>query len=54
MMRAAAAAGSPRTCQMETRLFERYGAGQDEEVMRLTIAPSGVVSGWYRDADTLL
>lgn len=41
----------PQTYQMETRLFDRYGAGQYDGVMRLTVYPSGIVSGWYRDAD---
>ena len=41
----------PQTYQMETRLFDRYGVGEYDGVMRLTVNPSGIVSGWYRDAD---
>jgi hypothetical protein len=42
---------APLHYQLQSRFFDRYGAGEYQGLLSLTIYPSGIVQGLYRPSD---
>lgn len=41
----------PHTYHLQTRLFDRYGVGEYDGALTMTVSPDGIVGGTYRDLD---
>jgi hypothetical protein len=48
---ASTTSGSPQHYALQTRIVDRYHAGEFDGALTMTIYPSGIVQGTYRPAD---